>query len=90
MTPVIFISAGSGYAPIRGMLQERIAIKEAGTQVGETHMFFGCMHKDWDFIYDDEIQEAVEAGHLTSFHPAFSHDQVGGGGGGPRAWGLGV
>ena len=46
-----------------------------GKEVGETVMFFGCRHKNEDFIYQEELEEAEKKEVLTKLHVAFSRDQ---------------
>jgi len=74
-TPVIMIGPGTGLAPFRGFIQERAFQKEQGKPVGETHLYFGCRHKDKDFIYREELEKYVDEGVLN-LHTAFSRDQV--------------
>ena len=59
----------------RGFIQERAFQKEQGKPVGETHLYFGCRHKDKDFIYREELEKYVDEGVLN-LHTAFSRDQV--------------
>lgn len=46
-----------------------------GKEVGETLMFFGCRHKNEDFIYQEELEEAEKKEVLSKLHVAFSRDQ---------------
>lgn len=77
--PLIFLAAGTGFAPLRAMLQEReVALQRAGGAVGvlsPLHLFFGCMHEDGDWLYKDEIKHWADSGVITHLHTAFSHDQ---------------
>ncbi|KAI0221811.1 hypothetical protein LSAT2_026929 [Lamellibrachia satsuma] len=43
--------------------------------IGETVLYFGCRHKNEDFIYSDELAAYVSDGTLTHMHVAFSRDQ---------------
>lgn len=70
--PLIMISAGTGFSPFRGFLQERKAQIDTGEKVGETVLFFGCRRKDQDYIYQDELEKYAEDGVLTRLHVAFS------------------
>uniref|UniRef100_A0A8C1JF45 NADPH--hemoprotein reductase n=1 Tax=Cyprinus carpio TaxID=7962 RepID=A0A8C1JF45_CYPCA len=47
----------------------------AGKEVGETILYFGCRHKNEDFLYQQELEEFERAGVLTQLNVAFSRDQ---------------
>jgi cytochrome P450/NADPH-cytochrome P450 reductase len=71
--PLILISAGTGFSPFRGFLQERQAQLEQGENVGETVLFFGCRRSDEDFIYQDELKNYNEK-VLAQLYTAFSRN----------------
>ncbi|KAL3473616.1 hypothetical protein BJX99DRAFT_272147 [Aspergillus californicus] len=60
-TPLIFIAAGTGLAPIRAFLHERRQLLKIGREVGDMILFFGCRRPDEDFIYRDELEEMQSA-----------------------------
>ncbi|XP_075761315.1 NADPH-dependent diflavin oxidoreductase 1 isoform X3 [Pelodiscus sinensis] len=68
-TPVIMIGPGTGVAPFRAAVQERVALGRKGSC-----LFFGCRQKAKDFYCAAEWQALVSSGHLTLF-TAFSRDQ---------------
>ncbi|XP_056360989.1 NADPH-dependent diflavin oxidoreductase 1 [Oenanthe melanoleuca] len=68
-TPVIMIGPGTGVAPFRAAIQERVALGHRGNC-----LFFGCRHKSKDFYCQAEWEELVTKGLLTLF-TAFSRDQ---------------
>jgi cytochrome P450/NADPH-cytochrome P450 reductase len=70
--PLIMISAGTGFAPFRGFLQERKAQIDQGENVGETVLFFGCRRRDEDFIYQDELENYKSQHVLNHLYTAFS------------------
>lgn len=41
-------------------------------QLGPAVLFFGCRHRNHDYIYESELTGAVEAGALSKLHVAFS------------------
>lgn len=65
-TPVILISAGTGLAPFRAAVADRML--EPG---GVVLCYFGCRHAEVDFLHRDELEAAHAAG-VISLRPAFS------------------
>jgi sulfite reductase (NADPH) flavoprotein alpha-component len=67
----IMVGPGTGVAPFRAFLQERIA---AGA-TGRNWLFFGDQHRATDFLYGGEWEAWHAAGQLTRLDTAFSRDQ---------------
>lgn len=67
---VIMIGAGTGIAPYRAFLQERVA---AGAR-GRNWLIFGARHLARDFLYQLEWQRALKQGSLARIDLAFSRD----------------
>lgn len=40
--------------------------------LGPAVLFFGCRHRNHDYIYEAELTSAVECGALSKLHVAFS------------------
>jgi cytochrome P450/NADPH-cytochrome P450 reductase len=71
LLPMVLIGPGTGVAPFRGFLRERLAQQRAGEPVGRSLLFFGCRHPDHDWFYRDDMQEWQESG-VADLHIAFS------------------
>jgi sulfite reductase alpha subunit-like flavoprotein len=67
------IGAGTGMAPFRGFIQE---FKAEGGKRTKTMFFFGCRRSDEDFLYKEELNDAVEGKYLSELITAFSREQA--------------
>jgi sulfite reductase (NADPH) flavoprotein alpha-component len=70
-TPIIMIGAGTGVAPYRAFVEERVA---DGAK-GKSWLFFGERNFTNDFLYQLEWQDYLASGDLTRIDVAFSRDQ---------------
>ena len=75
--PMIFVSAGTGFAPMRAFLWERRALQEAGVRLAEAVLFNGVRSRSLDFIYRDEIERFAADGVLDHVHIAASREEPG-------------
>lgn len=71
-TPVIMVGPGTGVAPFRAFMQERVA---QGIK-GDSWLFFGNPHFEQDFLYQTEWQQYLKNGDLSRIDVAFSRDQA--------------
>jgi sulfite reductase (NADPH) flavoprotein alpha-component len=69
-TPIIMIGPGTGIAPFRAFLHERMAVKAPG----RNWLFFGHQHSRYDFFYEEELAGMKAAGVLTRLTLAWSRD----------------
>ena len=69
-TPIIMIGPGTGIAPFRAFLHERMATQAPG----RNWLFFGHQRRDYDFFYEDELSGLKAAGVLTRLSLAWSRD----------------
>ncbi|GAA2816277.1 hypothetical protein GCM10020220_000560 [Nonomuraea rubra] len=66
-TPVILVGPGTGFAPLRGFLEERAL----GGATGRAEVFTGCRHPEHDLLYADELASWEAAGGV-GVHRAYS------------------
>jgi NADPH-dependent sulfite reductase flavoprotein alpha-component len=71
-TPIIMIGPGTGIAPFRAFLHDRLA---TGAR-GRNWLFFGERNRASDFYYETELTAMQEDGFLTELSLAFSRDQA--------------
>jgi sulfite reductase (NADPH) flavoprotein alpha-component len=69
---LVMIGPGTGVAPFRGFLQQRVA---AGAS-GRHWLLFGAQRMRQDFLYQTEWLEAKRRGQLHRLDVAFSRDQT--------------
>ena len=68
--PIIMVGPGTGVAPFRAFLHERMATKAPG----RNWLFFGHQRSDYDFFYADEFAGLKSKGVLTRLSLAWSRD----------------
>jgi sulfite reductase (NADPH) flavoprotein alpha-component len=69
-TPIIMVGPGTGVAPFRAFLHERMATKAKG----RNWLFFGHQRSACDFFYEDELAGMKAKGVLTRLSLAWSRD----------------
>jgi sulfite reductase alpha subunit-like flavoprotein len=72
--PMIFVSAGTGFAPMRAFLWERLALKQSGVELAEAALFNGIRSHRLDGVYRDEIEMFASEGVLDHVHVATSRE----------------
>ncbi len=68
--PIIMVGPGTGIAPFRAFLYDRMATKAPG----RNWLFFGHQRRDCDFFYEEELAGLRAAGVLTRLALAWSRD----------------
>jgi len=68
--PIVMIGPGTGIAPFRAFLHDRMAVKAPG----RNWLFFGHQRRDCDFFYEDELLGMNATGFLNRLSLAWSRD----------------
>ena len=69
--PMIMVGPGTGIAPFRAFVEERLA---TGAK-GKNWLFFGDQRRATDFLYEEQLTDWHKSGVLSKFDLAFSRDQ---------------
>ena len=69
-TPIIMVGPGTGIAPFRAFIEERMVLGSKG----KNWLFFGDQHFSSDFLYQTEWQKYLKSGLLSRMDVAFSRD----------------
>lgn len=69
---VIMVGPGTGVAPFRAFMQERVATGASG----RNWLFFGDQRRATDFLYEEEWLAWQQQGKLARLDVAFSRDQA--------------
>ncbi|KAF9432517.1 hypothetical protein BGZ76_010682 [Entomortierella beljakovae] len=87
--PVIMIGPGTGVAPFMGFLEHRAQqrkIKRRLVNIGSTPrqqledsfgdmwLFYGCRHREKDWLFREQMKEFEDEGSLTELHLAVSRE----------------
>lgn len=75
--PMIFVSAGTGFAPMRGFLWERVALRRNGIALGPAVLFSGVRSTRLDCLYAEEVRRFGADGVLDGVHVAASREHPG-------------
>ncbi len=70
--PIVMVGPGTGVAPFRAFLQERLIDKAKGG----AWLFYGHRREAHDFFYRDEFEEFLAKGTLTHLSTAWSRDRT--------------
>jgi sulfite reductase (NADPH) flavoprotein alpha-component len=69
--PVIMVGPGTGIAPFRAFLEERLATGATG----KNWLFFGDQSRATDYLYEETLEAWRNGSHLSRLDLAFSRDQ---------------
>ena len=69
---VIMVGPGTGIAPFRAFVQDRVA----SGATGRNWVFFGDQHRATDFLYEEDWNHWLAQGQVARLDTAFSRDQT--------------
>ena len=70
-TDIIMVGPGTGIAPFRAFMEQRVHDKATG----RNWLFFGDQSEKTEYYYKDEIEGWLDGGHMYKFTTAWSRDQ---------------
>lgn len=73
--PIIMAGLGTGLAPFKAFLEEKMWQRQQGHDIGEVYLFLGSRHQREEYLYGEQFEAFKAAGVLTHIGAAFSRDQ---------------
>ncbi|KAF5253683.1 hypothetical protein FANTH_1374 [Fusarium anthophilum] len=74
--PILMVGPGTGVAPFRGFVRERLAIHRQGKDFAPMTLLYGCRKRIEDFLYEEEWNAySAELGAKFKMYTAFSREQ---------------
>ncbi|ODV68587.1 hypothetical protein HYPBUDRAFT_152000 [Hyphopichia burtonii NRRL Y-1933] len=73
--PIVMSGLGTGLAPFKAFIEEKIWQKQQGMTIGEIYLYMGSRHKKEEYLYGELWEAYQDAGILTHIGAAFSRDQ---------------
>lgn len=73
--PIIMSGLGTGLAPFKAILEEKIWQMEQGMKIGKIFLYLGSRHKREEYLYGELWEAYKDAGIITHIGAAFSRDQ---------------
>lgn len=73
--PIVMSGLGTGLAPFKAFIEEKIWQKQQGMEIGEIYLYLGSRHKKEEYLYGELWEAYKDAGILTHIGAAFSRDQ---------------
>jgi sulfite reductase alpha subunit-like flavoprotein len=72
--PMVMVGLGTGIAPMRCFIEERVMATRAGEKCGEMALFFGARNRQ-EYSYEEEFDNYHKEGPLTHIFTALSREQ---------------
>jgi sulfite reductase (NADPH) flavoprotein alpha-component len=73
--PIVMSGLGTGLAPFKAFIEEKIWQQQQGMEIGEVYLYMGSRHKKEEYLYGELWEAYKDAGVLTHIGAAFSRDQ---------------
>ncbi|CCK72735.1 sulfite reductase subunit alpha KNAG_0L01150 [Huiozyma naganishii CBS 8797] len=73
--PVVMSGLGTGLAPFKAIVEEKLWQKQQGQTIGEVYLYLGSRHKREEYLYGELWEAYKDAGIITHIGAAFSRDQ---------------
>ncbi|WLF79636.1 sulfite reductase [NADPH] flavoprotein component [Lodderomyces elongisporus] len=73
--PIVMSGLGTGLAPFKAFVEEKIWQQQQGMEIGDIYLYMGSRHKKEEYLYGELWEAYKEAGLLTHIGAAFSRDQ---------------
>lgn len=73
--PVIMSGLGTGLAPFKAIVEEKVWQKAQGMEIGSIYLYLGSRHKKEEYLYGELWEAYKDAGIITHIGAAFSRDQ---------------
>jgi sulfite reductase (NADPH) flavoprotein alpha-component len=71
VTPMVMVGLGTGIAPIRSFLQDKLYKKKQGIKTGPMVIFYGCRREKEELFYKEDWAMFKKEGVLTELVGAF-------------------
>ncbi|CDK27976.1 unnamed protein product [Kuraishia capsulata CBS 1993] len=73
--PIVMAGLGTGLAPFKAFVEEKLWQKSQGLEIGEIYLYLGARHKKEEYLYGELWEAYLHAGVMTRVGAAFSRDQ---------------
>ena len=70
--PIVMSGLGTGLAPFKAFIEEKIWQKQQGMEIGDIYLYLGSRHKKEEYLYGELWEAYKDAGVLTHIGAAFS------------------
>jgi sulfite reductase (NADPH) flavoprotein alpha-component len=76
ITPMVMVGLGTGIAPIRSFMRDKLYKKKQGIKTGPMVVFYGCRKYKEELFYKEEWEMYKKEGVLTELVGAYQFDDI--------------